>query len=123
MRYLAYNLTEDCKQRLLELFPPAFVNVHYHHVTYLYGVSENTPVPLMPERIAATHFVRGEPGLTLLIVEVNGEKMRPDGATYHLTLSTDEGVEQVEANKVLLENPWQELALPVVLDVVPGWND
>lgn len=123
MHYLAFNLTEDCRRMLIERFPPAFASVYYHHVTYLYGVDEKTPLPAKPQSVRATHFVSGEPGLELLIVEVDGSNKRLDGATYHLTLTTQDGVEPVDANRVLAENVWEALAEPIRLEVVPALND
>lgn len=100
--YTCYFLIN--RSQLLQKFTPKFPDVIAHHITCKFGVPEDCELPIQPNTI----FIVGEQidenrGVQVLVVEVDGSTVRPDGGTYHITWSLDKnrGAKPVHSNDVL----------------------
>jgi len=125
MHFLAFNLTEACRQKVLSQVPARFEQVLCHHITHQYGLGPESglPLPPRPQSLRAIGYASDHVGVEALIVEIDGALTRPDGKIYHLTLSLAEGRKQVESNQVIEQLGWQPLATSIDLDAEPTWND
>jgi len=103
-QYLAINLTEASRTKILEAFPPKFECVRCEHVTLAYNL---TPELLgnLGERyqdpVLRVVGYASDDSLECLVFSVNGSTEREDGSTFHLTLSREEGRSSADSNKVL----------------------
>jgi len=95
---VAADIPRDIRQSLLAQFKPIFSTVFVRTVTLAYGVTADYEVPeeWCEFAVHARHL-----GLDheALLVSVNGEKLRPDGRLFHITLST-ENLPPVEAGNI-----------------------
>jgi 8-oxo-dGTP pyrophosphatase MutT (NUDIX family)/ribosomal protein S18 acetylase RimI-like enzyme len=115
--YTAYVLTKASRDSLLSKFPPKFPDVIAHHVTLQFGVPQDTAVP-EAAKIEVVGYAADD-SLEAVVVSVNGETKRPDGSTYHVTLSLDrtKGRKPVQSNEVVSKG-WEPV-LPFVLETLP----
>ncbi len=88
MGFNAYELDADSKSQLLEAIPPKYPTVVADHITQNFGVSAGTPIP-EPKSVKVVGVADDGRGLQGLIVEVDGERTRPDGKPFHITWSYD----------------------------------
>lgn len=86
--YSAYMILKQSRRQLLKLWDTKYEKVIAHHVTVQFGDVTKDDVP-EEARIEVVGYVDSMDGLEALIVSVNGEIVRPDGKTYHITLSLD----------------------------------
>lgn len=93
---------------------PAHDDVIADHVTYAYP-ADTAPGPAAVVIVGHAHDDR----VQALVARVDGTTRRPDGRTFHITLSTAPGVEAAESNR-LLEGRWTMLRTgPVRVPVTP----
>lgn len=86
--YLAYKLSDNSRNELLAHFPPKNPEIICEHVTVKFPAKSTDELPSAPKEAHCVGYA-SEDGLEALIVEVNGSTKRPDGKTYHITLSLD----------------------------------
>ena len=105
MPYSAYLLTEESRAQVLAAFPPRFSEVVAHHVTVRFP-DDSPPPPASSAREVGV--ARGE-AIECLVVEIDGSSARPDGRTYHITLSLDReaGAKPVHSNDLLKRQGWE----------------
>lgn len=120
MPYTAYKLTDRARAHLLSVFTPENPDVICHHATEKFGVSADHPAPA-PAKVVVVGYAFDD-SLECLVVEVNGQRHRPDGKTYHITLSLDrsKGRKPVESNDVIAGFGWKALETPIDLGEMPG---
>lgn len=84
-------------------------------------MSKDAPLPEQPKEINVIGYVDDGKGLQALLVEIDGKVDRPDGKTYHITLSLDSllGYKPVDSNKVIAGNEPIEVD-PIKVDAVPS---
>jgi GNAT superfamily N-acetyltransferase/RNA:NAD 2'-phosphotransferase (TPT1/KptA family) len=116
--YTAYVLTDASRELLLKNFPPKFPDVIAHHVTFQFGVSKDAPEP--PPATLVVEGYASDESLEALIVSVDGKTERPDGSTYHITLSLDrsQGRTPKDSNAVIKANGWHPVEHPFAIQVV-----
>lgn len=120
MGYIAFNLTPSSREELLRQFPPKFEKVVAHHITHQFGVLPGTALPAKPK----TLYVIGRSSnddIECLVVEVDSSIKRPDGGTYHITLSHKLGVAPKMSNDLLKEKSWDHLEA-VTIQAEPTFN-
>ena len=118
--YTAYTLTEESVQRLLDTFPPKFSRVVAHHITEKFGVKKSEPVP-QNMLFAVYGYLCGDGIETVLVSQVEGTHLRPDGQHYHVTLSLDpsKGVKPEHSNDLIANNIDNYEKVPLVyLDTI-----
>ncbi|WP_225206409.1 hypothetical protein [Novosphingobium huizhouense] len=97
----------ECRDRLLERFPPRYAQTIAHHVTRHVEGSATSP---LPPRIAHARVVgRADDGAgcEALVVAIDGSTTRTDGGTWHITWSLAEGRAARESNTVIAERGWE----------------
>lgn len=111
MTYLAFVLDEPSRAKLLASVPPKFKTVVAHHVTILFPktpIEEAKARRLMLQLAGQEHEVKAVSHYTgehieALGVTFNGEKKRPNGGFYHVTLSLEAPAKPKDSNS--LTNP------------------
>ena len=114
--YTAYVLTPESREAVLKAFPPKFPDVTAHHVTHQFGGKE------APEAAVVTiEGYASSEGLEALVVAVNGNTSRPDGNTYHITLSLDrsKGFKPMDSKRVIKEEGWTPVETPFEIQTMP----
>lgn len=126
--YLAFVLSDDCRNVLLEMETPVYGRTVCHHVTLIPPMHGNS-LSHMNEAVAwwssqqneivATGYACGE-GVDAFAVTINDTAYDPQGRRYHLTLSLDKGHQAKEAGKlnfdtnVTGEDTWGGQVTPLV---------
>jgi len=117
-QYLAFELTPGARTALLGQFTPSFKKVICQHVTVEFNLDEVKAQRLQEELQGADlqviGYQRGN-GVECLVVSVNDNPKRPDGKTYHITLSLAEGHKPVESNALIQQQGYQS-CIPVGFD-------
>ena len=112
MSYTVYKLDNTARQQLLAHFVPKFPDVIAHHVTIEFGVPATTQLqsPGRQQQISIVGYVEGD-GIEAAIVQVGGTTRRPDGKTFHITLSLDrsKGRKPVDSNALIIEKGWNKV--------------
>jgi hypothetical protein len=116
---IGWKLPSDARARLLKRFPPKYQNVIADHVTLRSGATPQTAVPPYVDARIVGRADDGE-SLECLVVELDGTTDRPDGSTYHITWSLGPGRRAVESNDVLREGGWQNIPVPIAIDLEPA---
>ena len=113
--YSAYVLTQVSRDKLLAKFPPKYDRVIAHHVTYEFPA--DMPPPEVTEVKVIGRADTGD-GLEALEVRVDGSTVRPDGGTYHITLSidTNSNYSAKDSNELLARGRYT-LCVPFPVDV------
>jgi hypothetical protein len=110
------DMTE--RESLMKEFPPEYANVVGHHITLDYAVEQTHPLPTaLNGRIVGDAY---DKGVQALVVEIDGTTKRPDGETYHITWSLDEG-RFPENSKQLLLKGWFPLEQPIEIKLTPAF--
>lgn len=109
MTYLAFVLDEPARARLLAELPPKFAKVLAHHVTIVFPTSSDEAAKarrMMLQLAGQEHDVEvinhyvGE-HIEAVGVTFNGEKKRPGGGFYHVTLSLEPPAKPKDSNKLV----------------------
>lgn len=116
--YNGYRLPEKSKNILLGHIMPIHKHIVSHHVTHVYGV-EAGALPPYADKVMVTHHAYDD-RVQAVVVEVNGDHTRPNGETYHITVSVNDGAKHVMSNDLLADRTnWAPLITPFELDVEP----
>ena len=116
---IGWKLDRDQRRELLQQFPPRFRNVVADHVTLQSGAAKDAPLPQETEGEIVGRADDGR-GVEAMVVRIGGTSDRPDGSTYHITWSLEDGREAKESNKVLAEQKWEEFDLPMPIPLQPA---
>ena len=96
---------------LLARLPTRYALTVAHHVTLKFGDSAG-----QPPRDTVGQIV-GEAddgkGAQAMVVRIDGDTMRPDGGTFHITWSLAEGREARESNDVIARDGWRVFDAPI----------
>ena len=115
---IGWLLAEDDRAKLLEEFKPRYSKTVAHHVTLKTNAASD---PLPPDvRAQIVGRTDDGEGLQAIVVAIDGTTDRPDGSTYHITWSLEEGRRARESNDVLKERGWEELDHPIPIKLEPG---
>jgi hypothetical protein len=112
--YTAFVLDENTRKQVLSAIAPRFEVVVCHHITVEYGVTSEAPLPNL-QRAEIVGYCIDEGGIEALIVAIDGSTTRPDGCTYHITLSHAIDREPKESNDAILEHGWSPIELGIAL--------
>jgi len=116
---IGWKLDPSQRTELLQQFPPRFKNPLADHVTLQSRAAEDAALPeeTIGEIVGRTHDGRG---VEALVVSIGGTTHRPDGSTYHITWSLEEGRQARESNDVLAERGYEEFDLPMPVQLIPA---
>lgn len=116
--YTCWLLDMVEREALMKKFPPEYKNVIAHHITLDYAVPQTHPLPTaLYGRIVGDSF---DKGVQAFVVEIDGTTRRPDGQTYHITWSLDDG-RFPENSKQLLQKGWFPLEHPIEIKLTPAF--
>lgn len=119
--YIAYNLTETSRAKLLAEFPPQFSKVVAHHITIEFGVDNSTPLPPTPVNAEVIGYAKNEK-IECVVVRIDGKTRRPvDGKLLHITLSHSEDAKPVMSNDLLMDVEYTAIS-PIKIEVTPTFN-
>ena len=99
--YTGYELTNESRNKLRQMFPPKYPEFLGHHITEKFGVKNPNDTPDMPGEVKVVGYLDEGNGLEGLLVSIDGNTRRPDGSAYHITWSLDrsKGYKPVDTNK------------------------
>ena len=109
---IGWKLDRAEREQLLQQFPARYANVVADHVTLRSRVSEASPLPPGTTGVIVGCSDDGA-GVQAMVVQVDGSVERPDGSTYHITWSLEEGREARQSNDVIREHGWDAVVPPV----------
>lgn len=115
--FVGWALDGAEREALLQRFPPRYPNVVADHVTLKFG----DRAAALPTAVAGEIVGEADDGLGVqaLVVRIGGTTERPDGSTYHITLSLAPGRQAKESNEVIARLGWRDLAEPVPVSLQP----
>lgn len=116
-RTIGWLVDEHQRVELLQQFPPLYRQVVAHHVTLASGSADALPEPQVGEIVG---IADDGSGVQALVVRIGGSTDRPDGGTYHITWSLNEGREARESNDVIAARGWREIDLPEPVTLHPS---
>lgn len=118
--FTGYELNGEDRNILIHVCEPKFPKIICHHVTHKFGVPKDEPPPKFPKKARAIAYCKGE-NIDCVIVEIDGTTERPDGLTYHVTLSLDpsRGAKPVDSNKIIKTEEHVPFKNPIVLNLIP----
>ncbi|WP_129790920.1 hypothetical protein [Sphingosinicella sp. CPCC 101087] len=116
---IGWKLDRDQRTELLQQFPPRFKKVVADHVTLQSKASDDAPLPGETEGVIVGRADDGK-GVEALVVSIGGTTARPDGSTYHITWSLEDGRKAKESNELLAERPWERFDLPMPVRLHPA---
>lgn len=114
-----WKLDRDERAELLRRFPPRYRNAVADHVTLAGKVAAEGPLPQETDGEIVGHADDGA-GVEAMVVSIGGTTDRPDGSTYHITWSLEDGRRARESNHVIAERGWTPLAEPVPIKLTPA---
>jgi hypothetical protein len=115
---IGWKLDRDQRRELLQQFPPKFRNVVADHVTLQSKAAGDAPLPQETEGEIVGRADDGR-GVEAMIVSIGGTTDRPDGSTYHITWSLEEGRKARESNDILASQKWAMFDLPMPIRLEP----
>ena len=121
MGYIALNITHTSRERLLKKFKPLNDKVIAHHITYQFPAKQSDPLPSVKE-VKVVGYTSTE-GLECAVVEVDGDTKRPDGGTFHITLSLEPSKHKpVDSNELIRKRGWVRIVPQLDIDAVAAYN-
>lgn len=117
-----WKLDRACRDALLAQFPPRYPRADADHVTLWSsaagGMAAEPPPPVGQARIIGR--ADDGKGVEAMVVEIDGGTTRPDGGTWHITLSLGEGREAKESNTVIAACGFTSIDHGPALMLTPG---
>jgi hypothetical protein len=115
---IGWKLDRDERTALLKRFPPRYAETVADHVTLKAKVAKDSS---LPDEDFGEIVGRADDGagVEAMIVRIGEETDRPDGSTYHVTWSLDEGREAVESNQVIADTRWESVDPPIRVSLKP----
>ena len=116
---VGWKLDLNQRKELLQQFPPRFKNVVADHVTLRARASGKAPLPeeSIGEIVGRVHDGKG---VEAMVVRIGGTTDRPDGSTYHITWSLEDGRRAKESNDVLRAHACEMFDLPMPVKLEPA---
>jgi hypothetical protein len=116
---IGWKLDPEQRRELLQQFPPKFRNVVADHVTLQAKVAGDAPLPQETDGEIVGRVDDGR-GVEAMVVRIGGTTDRPDGSTYHITWSLEDGRRAKESNDVLAAQQWVMFELPMPVRLRPA---
>jgi hypothetical protein len=116
---IGWKLDRDEREGLLRRFPPRYRNVVADHVTLKVRAALDAPLPEENEGEIVGRADDGR-GVEAMAVRIRGTTDRPDGSTYHVTWSLENGRSAKESNDVLAAQRFVPLDEPVPIALRPA---
>jgi len=115
---IGWTLDQQERADLLEQFPPRYAKAVAHHVTLATDAADRDLPPGV--RAAIVGRTDDDRGVEAMVVTIDGDTARPDGSTFHITWSLNEGRRARESNDVLKECGWSKFDQPIDITLTPA---
>ena len=115
---IGWKLDRGQRDELVRKFPPRFRNLVGDHVTLASKAAADAALPQETEGSIVGRADDGK-GVEAMIVSIGGTTDRPDGGTYHITWSLEDGREAKESNHVLASQARVMFDLPMPVRLHP----
>jgi hypothetical protein len=116
-RFVGWALDRGEREALLKRFPPRYAKAIADHVTLKFGSSNaKLPTETQGEIVGVADDLKG---VQAMVVRIGGTTDRPDGSTYHITWSLNDGREAKESNDVIRAHGWKTFEEPVPVRLEP----
>lgn len=114
-----WKLDRDERADLLRRFPPRYRHPVADHVTLAAKAAADAP---LPQESGGEIVGRADDdkGVEALVVRIGGATDRPDGSTYHITWSLEDGRRAKESNDVIAAQGWTPLPKPIPISLTPA---
>lgn len=116
---IGWKLDRSEREALLRRFPPKYRNVDADHVTLQVRTRRDAALPEENEGEIVGRTDDGK-GLEAMAVRIGGTTDRPDGSTYHVTWSLEDGRQAKESNDVLAAQGFVAFDEPVPITLRPA---
>jgi hypothetical protein len=116
---IGWKLDRDQRKELLLQFPPRYRNVVADHVTLRPRSSSKAALPDETHGEIVGRADDGR-GVEALVVSLGGTTDRPDGSTYHITWSLEDGRRAKESNDAIRDHGWEKFDLPMPVKLMPA---
>lgn len=116
---IGWKLDRVQRNELLQQFPPVYRNVVADHVTLQAKVARDSALPEESHGEIVGRADDGR-GVEALVVAIAGTTDRPDGSTYHITWSLEDGRRAKESNDVIRDHGWTPIDLPMPVRLDPA---
>ena len=116
---IGWKLDDVQRRELVQQFPPRYRNLVADHVTLQGHASRDAPLPEEAEAEIVGRADDGR-GVEAMVVSIAGTTARPDGSTYHITWSLEDGRRARESNDVISDQGWTEFDLPMPVTLKPA---
>lgn len=117
----AFLVDQSSRDMVVRLYPPKFPELIGHHVSHQFVRDANVDREIAPSptTVSIIGYACND-GLEAFAVAVDGNTLRPDGKTYHLTWSLDrsKGYKPVDSNELVLKGRIQPISPPIPLRTV-----
>ncbi|MGQ0588280.1 MAG: hypothetical protein ACT4N8_01940 [Sphingosinicella sp.] len=114
-----WKLDRGERADLLRRFPPRYRNPIADHVTLAGKATADAPLPQENGGEIVGRADDGE-GVEAMVVRIAGTTDRPDGSTFHITWSLEDGRRAKESNDVIAEHGWTPLSEPIPIALAPA---
>lgn len=116
---IGWKLDREQRRELVQQFPPRYRNLVADHVTMRAKAAADAP---LPEEVQGEIVGRVDDGrgVEAMVLAIGGGTDRPDGSTWHITWSLEDGRKAKESNDVLREREWEMFDLPMPVRLIPA---
>lgn len=111
---IGWKLDRAERDALLQRFAPRYPKAIADHVTLRSRVADDAALPPGTTGVIIGRSDDGK-GVEAMVVLIDGGTGRPDGGTYHITWSLEEGREARESNDVIRACGWEAVEPPVAV--------
>jgi len=115
---IGWKLDRGEREALLMRFPPRYEQAVADHVT-LATDAESRPLP-PPVRAEILGRADDDAGVEAMVIALDGSTDRPDGSTFHITWSLEEGRRGRDSNDAIRDRGWARFNEPVPVTLTPA---
>ena len=116
---IGWKLDRGERAEVLRRFPPRYRNAVAGHVTLAAKAAADAP-PTQEDSGEIIGRADDGAGVEAMVVRLNGATGRPDGSTFHITWSLEEGRRAKESNDVIAAQGWTQLPEPIPISLTPA---
>lgn len=119
MSAMGWIITEDDLQILKTTYPPRYAPLVAPHCTLKLGVSRGSRLP--PSRKGVIFGrIDNLDGVEVLLLRIDGETIRPDGAIFHITWSLGPGRRPKDSHEAIRTTTPLLSETPIEVNLIPS---
>ncbi|RSU79012.1 hypothetical protein BRX37_03845 [Sphingomonas sp. S-NIH.Pt3_0716] len=120
MSAMGWIIPEDDLQILKTTYPPRHAPLEVPHCTLALGCSRGTRLP-PPRKGVIFGKIDNLDGVEALLLTIDGETIRPDGAILHITWSLAPGRKPRDSHEAIRTTAPLLSKVPIEVDLIPSW--